>query len=120
MNKTKAYSKVSRQLTAILKDMDKWDDLKVFRKSIAMARSPEYRAVYKRVLCTKRWREYTARFKERWPGILDLSDKVPYPETYIDAQIEWYEKNEKNEFLREGRIKRLEERRKRYKKAGRI
>jgi hypothetical protein len=121
MNKTKAYSKVSRQLTAILKGMDKWDDMKVFRKSIAMARSPEYGAVYKRVLGTKRWKEYTKRFNERWPGITQNPDsKLPYPEAYIDAQVEWYEKHEKNDYVRDGRVKRLEQKRGRLREQGRL
>ena len=121
MDKTKAYSKVSRQLTAILKGMDDWEDLKVFQKSIAMTRSKEFPAVSKRVIGTKRWKEYTERFQARWPGITQNPDsKLPYPEAFLDAQVEWFEKNEKNEHMRETGLKRLEEQRKRLKKAKRL
>jgi hypothetical protein len=120
MDKTKAYSKVSRQLTAILKGMDDWEDLKVFQKSIAMTRSAEFQAVHKRVIGTKRWKEYTERFQTRWPAISSIDSKEPYPEAFLDAQKEWYEKNEKNEQLRENKVKRLEDQRKKLKKAKRL
>lgn len=118
MNKTKAYSKVSRQLTAILKKMDDLDDLTLARKSIGMARSEEYRAVYRRILGVKRWKVFTKRLMARWPGLLD--GKSPYPEAYLDAQKEWHEKNEEDEYLRGQAVARIEQRREKLKEEGRI
>lgn len=118
MNKTKAYSKVSRQLTAILKKLDDWDDPMLARKSIGMARSEEFRAVYRRLLSTKRWKVYTARLKARWPGLLD--EGSPYPVDYLDAEKEWLEKNEKDQYLRTTALVKHAEKREKLKKAGRI
>ncbi len=117
MNKTKAYSKVSRQLTAILKKMDDWDDLMLARKAVGMGRSEEFRAVYKRLLSTKRWKLYTARTKARWPGLLD--DTAPFPVAYLDAEREWLEKQEEGQY-REVALTRHKQKWERLKEEGRI
>ena len=67
---------------------------------------------------TKRWKEYTARTKARWPGLLD--EGSPYPVAYLDAEREWTEKHTKEPYTRKVALVRHAEKRKKLKKEGRI